>query len=261
MSKLIPITILTYLALTGCVTPTSFTSAERSEDGYGYKVSPVEDSPGIFTAKFEGNQATASTNAIVYSTLAAFKYCRDKGEFALMLDGPKSYTTGYTYTSVNTSTSVINGIPYTSSYSYPVTVSYPKYAVDFVCLKQYNPLVGYEKHENISRELVHPVKKDFKGGVLITGLGEGKPSPFKEGDVILAIGKERVTSGSDIFWLANKNKPGRTSVEVIRDGRIKMVSGEIEDRTKETRDRSEKVLVEICGMLPPSAHNPCTKED
>lgn len=213
MLKLIYVII--FLFLTACATNLS-TSYQNQDGRYGLKVKEVKDS--YFSSIFQGNSHTKHKKAYAFSKLGAVDHCQRKGLLALLY---KTYdaSTKTSYTQVSSSNYTIPGFSkykgktyrnssndktYSNVYSYPVTKRYPKYYTLFRCIKTYAGIEGAPSFEILSKELVSPITKDFKGGLLVKEIEEG--TALKEGDVIINSNNKRVENFNDIFDETFNNK-------------------------------------------------------
>src|SRR5262245_8804830 len=112
------------LASCASMVPTPFVAAKKN-GGYGVA---ILEKDGRRWSVFSGNQHTSSMTAFSYAILGAYLECARNGELAMAFP-PVDVTNSTTYTQVNSYTtySRYSG-PMTSVYSYPVTVTYPRYA-------------------------------------------------------------------------------------------------------------------------------------
>ena len=86
--------------------------------------------------------------------------------------------------------------------------------------------------EDVSRDLVSPVTKDFQGGILVKSVRNG--DNFNKNDVIIKINDMRVEKKLNLFqkfYTTPKLSPN-VNVSVIRDYKIKKISVEIQDVTE-----------------------------
>lgn len=83
--------------------------------------------------------------------------------------------------------------------------------------------------EDLSRELVSPFAKDFKGGILLTKIAP--KSSLKEGDVLIAVGDQRVERSSDLTMqiLRNPLTKDIENVTLIRNRKIITIPVEMQN--------------------------------
>lgn len=218
-----------------------------SPNGLGYKIHQADSD--VTSVRYEGNSQTYSSHAMAYSMLAAYDHCHAKN-LVPIVTYPVNFSKSDTYTAVN-SYSIPqyskNGPTTYSTHvsSYPVTTTYPKFETAFRCFSAVKEIKDWPKTENISRELVHPVTKDFRGGLLVkedSGL-------FKANDVVIRVGAERVDKALQVN-LALQTAKTKVPVQLIRAQKIKTVSAETIDVTESVKLSNLGIIAKLCEIAP-----------
>lgn len=234
----------TALGLASCATysPTPYSDLESG--GYGKKIIKVSDS--YDGSLFMGNTYTSSKRAYHFSRMGAVEHCYERNKLALLVSTIDA-TKKTSYTGVSTSNytvpgySKFNGKTYrdsskdqthTNTYSYPVTLKYPNYATLFKCVTTFKSFKGDVKLEQLSKELVSPFTKDFKGGLLVKEANAAE-SKLLEGDVIVSVNGQRIEKIDDLYDnVYLKDSPiSFVKVKVIRKQKFKTVNAELKDIT------------------------------
>ena len=237
---------LSFVILSGCATGTGFVPASAETRGYGYK---IEEAGASRVATYQGNAKTARADALAFCFVAAFEYCHASGRLALP-EKPVELSRQESYTAVNSyQTYSPKGLPTTNISSYPVTDVYPRFATAFTCFEHIYDLKGIKRWERISRELVHPVTKDFKGGLLINELVVAPDQPLKESDVITAIAGKRVENFSEIKEIFETLKPGPINVSLIRAQKLMTIKAELVDETAIVKATAKELLRKACERI------------
>lgn len=237
-------------ALTACASlhPTPYSAVDAS--GYGYK---IEKKEAAQIAEFFGNKDTQPLRAYVYTVLAAYDECGKTNKLAIVsksVDESKEVN----YTQVNSNTNYYmtprgHYVPYTTTTSYPVSLTYPRYGVAFECRDHLNSMSGEPKTQNISRELVSPITKDFKGGVMLAFEKEAKPVGLNDDDLLVNIGKDRVETSEQFYEAVDKAKIGDVEVRVIRNNELKTTKAKINDATATLREVESKSIDLLCNAI------------
>jgi hypothetical protein len=207
---------------------------------------------GNFVSVFSGNAYTSATSAYAYTMIAGFEECA-KNKMYGIVSNPKDYSTSSTYTDVHSSTYYLTnsygGItPITSVYSTPVTATRPAYMSTIDCKKQYHLAKGDLDAEPLSRDLVTPYTKDFKGGVIVTKTID--PIPFLPQDVIISVGSKRVENLNELQdALDNASTKSRVPIKIIRKNAITQITLPIEDHTQALIDNEKASYELLCKEI------------
>ena len=249
------------MSLSACASylPTGYRPA-GDDDSYGYKITMNEN--GIHTSSYHGNQNTQTNDAFIYTMLAAYQTCRAAGKTAIVV-GPEDMTQKTSHTEVSSMMTPIynsNGTTSytTQSYAYPVTRTYPAFYSAFSCKSQYKVLTPGILTEDIGRELVHPVTKDFKGGILIKGqTSEAKSiKPFAINDVIIRVNGERVETDLEQSKIiaATLDSVRSLGIEVIRKEKKLKLEVTLEDMTAQVKTIEKETIKMLCKNLSDDPH-------
>jgi membrane-associated protease RseP (regulator of RpoE activity) len=218
-------------------TPYAVTHIKSAEDiKSGLNIIPKSNYPNAYLVVFSGNTYTSSLMALEYTIIASFEECARQKKYGLIAT-PENLSQSTTYTQVYSSTSYTptgrgTYIPNTRVSSYPVTETAPAFVTTAYCkTKMYEPKGGKLTHEDISRDVVTPYTKDFKGGVLIKSV-EGK-SVFQEQDVIVSVNGKRVETFGQFESTLDSLPSARTvTVKIIRNNQMTTVKLDLVDITK-----------------------------
>ena len=250
------------ILVSSCATmrrPTAYLDSTNS-DPFGKSIWNVDS--GYRGSTFTGNSDTSPKRAYHFSRLAAVEHCYRAGKFALLVktyDGSKkkTYTQVSSYNYTVPGYSKFQGKTYrdrnkdqthTNVYSYPVTLRYPIYSTLFKCITDYKSIAGKVKYEAISRELVSPFTKDFKGGLLVTSSDE--KSGLKEGDVVVEVNGKRIEGylsfSENAILNTEDGKP--LKAKVIRKQKFKTVNLVREDLTNIIIAQNMLEMTMACGQ-------------
>src|SRR5690606_31000058 len=148
----------------GCASQRPTPYAE-SDGEYGRQILSQDDK--VYQGSlFLGNSRTSVGRAHLFSQLAALEECAAINQVTVLgqtIDASKEVT----YTKVNSFTYGHNPVSFLRTYSYPVTLQYPKLLTLFRCAPVVQELEHSVKFEKVSRDLVAPYTKDFRGGLLV----------------------------------------------------------------------------------------------
>lgn len=246
--------------LLSCATPIKSLPTEFIEKGkglYGYSIQGDEEDANSLLAIFEGNSATPPQLAKAYSILTAIDFCRNKGQSSQFI-GPsvdfteESHSTKIGAYSVPTS---YMGNPATPSlplvYSYPVKVLLPKVATPFRCGKKFPMIASEHDLEPLSRELVHPIVRDFRGGVMVRASEDSqiKSHGLFAGDVILSVGKQRVETIYELSQALASTAKNPVQSKILRNGKVREIELKFIDAIDRVRVAETRLLSESCTIV------------
>ena len=193
-----------------------------------------------------------SINAYSYTILAAFEYCIDHQMLGIVA-APQNFSSSQTYTAIG-----MNSVPYyhrrgrvsysTEYYSYPVTSVYPNFVSGFECRTQFKDFVGSPELEVLSRELVHDVSKDYRGGLLVKSSKDSKT--FQSDDVLIRVNGVRVEQTTEIRDALEKLDSAKVNVDVIRSQEIIHLSAQVKDLTPNVKADQTKIIELTCKNIP-----------
>ncbi len=242
-------------ALTACASfgPTPY---QDKTDGYGFVTETAKDLDGNIVV-FSGNKYTSISRAKSFTHLKANEICDAHGKLALII-GTFDKTTELNYTQVVTNTNTIPGyskfqgktyrntsrdFTTVSTSSYPVKERYPRYFSVFQCVDSYKALEDVPKFEEIGRDLVHEITKDFKGGLIVKKTSVN--SVLREGDVVINVGDKRCEISACAIIEANKADK-HVQLKIIRNGKIKTVKAKVKDYTSALALVNAKFITDAC---------------
>ncbi len=250
-ATLISTLVAAVISLGACSTlsPTPYT--ERGPDGFGFKVDSLES--GVMVAKFSGNRDTSATKAYAFAALGAYDYCAKSNQLAQVND-PVDESKEVNYTQVYSTTNYYmtprgHYVPYTTTGSYPATEKFPRFAAPFRCKAQRHSLSGSPRVQEIGRELVSPITKDFKGGVLLAFEKTADARGLQDDDLIVNVAGVRVEKASELFDAIDAAKVGAIEFRVIRAGGLTTAKSEISDITNQLRETEMKQINQLCTSI------------
>lgn len=213
--------------LAGCASlPTPF--APR-HDHYGSEIYAVQG--GYYHAEFRGNTNTSQDRARAFSRLAALEHCFGKNRLAWIISARDLA---------------------------------PGYLTTFRCSDSFRVLQGAPGTEALAVEMVHPLSKDFQGGLLVRD--PGSSHTLKKGDVLLAIDQTRITDILEYMSALNSSERTQVEIHLIRDLTIVNVKAGVDDFYDDLRKmnfaeaKSACSLVEDLENTPPICMNKHEKE-
>lgn len=206
--------------LSGCSTSTPYKDLEH---GYGKTVTTDED--GFKGALFSANELTRTKTAYHFSRMAAVEHCMSSGKLALILS-TENATKKETYTKVSSYKTYDGSTQVTS---YPVTDTFPRYVTVFRCTQKASLLQGSPEFEALSKELVSPYTKDFKGALLVNKVKEG---PLRDGDVLISVNGQRIVNMGDYLAKVKcEGLPNPVDVQILRQEKIQKIKIPVVDFT------------------------------
>ena len=267
MLKLLSYVFLT-ITLSSCVTkpPTQYGKFENNQGLkiiklQGTKKVPIYKNASIFMA----NSQTNSKRAYLYSRLGAIDYC-SKTNMEAFLGDTINNSKEAKYISTQTTRSTIPGYSkykgktyrnYNKDFhtqytkSYPTTIKYPQFITPFLCISNFKRFEDNVSFENLSKELVSPYTKDFKGGILLKDINDKqKTKDFKDGDVLISVDGTRVETGNELYEkiFLTKISKNQAKVRVIRDQKIMNISVEFKNDLKLIKFKNLKDAALACEI-------------
>jgi|GEM_PF-4786788 len=176
------VTALLFLVV-GCASQRPTTYKRTEGNGYGLKIKDLDD--GFKISIFMGNSQTSPKWAYHFSRMGAIEDCEQSDSMAYIMrtvdSSKKIQSTGvarqwYPQTGFIGYQGLVYPMMLSNSmmYRYPVTMRYPNYGSLYHCTKRYNVAKGTPRLKALTRELVSPMTKDFRGGLLVDKLVEDK---------------------------------------------------------------------------------------
>lgn len=233
------------LLAAACATPTPY---KPYTNGEGLTTGSRD---GISYSLFAGNSATSAERAKRFSRLGAIETCLEKKQLTFMgkaLDFSQSLT-HFESSTTSTPVSSYNGTTnYVSSTStYPVTTTYPRYVIGFTCTDHVKIMEGNPSLEYVSRDLVTPITGDFRGGILIKNSNE---SPvLKDDDVIISVDKHRVGDANDLRDAMFQTKSDKVPFGIIRNKKIQKVKVTLKDASQVVVAENIEDVRKACAIL------------
>lgn len=231
------------------------TATKYGENGSYYGNSVAEDpkNKGVFLSSFNGNEFTGSFSSMDYSKLGALEYCAKKSQYTIMSQ-PVDQSTSSTTLNAYSNSYQLNKTTYTNYNIVPITTTYPSHTIIFQCKSKLSVIEGMADTEQISREMVHAITKDFKAGVQLKDIDtEEKNGALLFDDIIIKVNGTRTETLTDITETLDKANKKSVSVSVIRDSKIKTVNVKVLDATHVIKEFNQKAAESICAKKPDQA--------
>tara|TARA_B110001454_G_scaffold218991_1_gene249060 strand:- start:103993 stop:104817 length:825 start_codon:yes stop_codon:yes gene_type:complete len=218
---------------------------------YGNSITEDTKNKGAYLSSFNGNEFTGSFSSMEYSQLGALEYCAKRSEFALMSQPVDESTSSTTLNAYSNSYRLNNKTTYTNYNIVPVTTTYPRHTIVFQCKGKMSIIDGMSDTEQISREMVHAITKDFKAGVQLKDIDtEEKNGVLQFDDIIIKVNGVRTENLTDITEALEKANKKSVPVGIIRDSKIKTVTAKIRDVTYVIKNSNQKMASNICSKKP-----------
>jgi hypothetical protein len=241
--------------LAGCATyPPSTGFIPAQGEDFGYLITPLKND--MHVSVYKGNKYTRSDAALAYAMLAAYEYCQKKQMIGFVTT-PENLSSKETRTNVG-SYSIPQYNAYTKSttymtqvYSYPVTDVYPRFEVAFACSKNFKRLACSPTFEDLGRDLVHNVTKDFSGGILVKSVRpEELGKPFLENDVVTRVGKQRVEDQPAMLTAFDSAPENSVQLEIIRSQKLIKVTAQLIDISSIMKNAMNDTVDMLCEHVP-----------
>lgn len=234
---------LAFMFAASCVTPTKYGQAGGA---YGNSIKEDPANKGFLLSSFNGNESTGTWSSSDYAKLGALEYCAKQSQYTLMgqpIDQSVSSTTLNAYSNSYR----MKNYTHTNYNIVPVTTTYPSHTALFQCKSKLYTLEGMAESEQISREMVHAITKDFKAGVLLKEIDpKVKNSSLKTDDIIIKVNGVRIEYVTEISTALDKNIRKTTPVTIIRDSKIKTIEVNVQDSTAFLKALNQDVIARIC---------------
>ena len=226
-----------------CVTATKYGQAGGF---YGNSIKEDPGNKGFLLSSFNGNESTGTWSSSDYAKLGALEYCAKKSQYTLV-GQPVDQSISSTTLNAYSNSYRMKNYTYTNYNVVPVTTTYPSHTALFQCKSKLYTLEGMADSEQISREMVHAITKDFKAGVLLKDIDPRvKNSSLKADDIIIKVNGVRIQYVTDISTALDKNSKKTTPVTIIRDSNIKTVDVNVQDSTASIKALNQDMAARIC---------------
>lgn len=198
-------------------------------------------------ATFRGPEDFSSVDAEYNSILAAMADCAQSQKYARITetkDSSKSRLANRT----NSTTSYNAGstIPITNYSTSVVVELYPEFASTYVCQSKTLNFKIPSMIDELSRELIHPITKDFAGALLFRLEKPTESENFIDRDILLRIGIKRIEKTADLVLLQDEIKSGKINFQIIRAGKIKTIAVEVTDETNRFHNSYFRQFQKVC---------------
>lgn len=192
----------------------------------------IKSTGSMKVATFLGPDEFSLVDSEYNSILAAMADCAQSQKYARITE-TKDLSKSHLANRTNSARSYAAGssIPITNYSTSAVVEVRPEFASTYVCQSKALNFKIPQMVDELSRELIHPITKDFAGALLFRIDKPTESEIFNDRDILLRVGIKRIEKNVDLHLLHDEIKPGSVNYQIIRGGKIKTISVNVSDET------------------------------